>query len=295
MATEKIPWMVSLHGGHSGQFCDHAKGTLRDMVEAATQQGFSILGLSEHCPRYEPRHLFETERAKGWTPEKLEEIFIAYSEEADLLIKEFSSRLEILKGFEAEYIYSDYTEKMCTLKESGKFDYMVGSVHHVDGRCIDGESEWFEEAIQHCGGLEGLALKYYQAVAHMISEISPDVVGHIDLISKVGDDFGNLDTPKIRQAVYEILQLSAEKNCILDLNVYPLRRGKPHPYPVPWIVQMAKETQVPFCFGDDSHAAHNVGVGIAEGREYLLAQGVKTVTMLTKASGQITQKEIPLV
>ncbi len=33
-----IPWKVSLHGGHSGQFCDHAKGSLREIVEAAIEQ-----------------------------------------------------------------------------------------------------------------------------------------------------------------------------------------------------------------------------------------------------------------
>ena len=29
---EVVPWKVSLHGGHSGAFCDHARGTLEQVL-----------------------------------------------------------------------------------------------------------------------------------------------------------------------------------------------------------------------------------------------------------------------
>jgi len=58
-------WKASLHGGHSGEFCDHAGGTLREMVEAAVAFGYRTFGVSEHAPRYEPRFLYAEERALG--------------------------------------------------------------------------------------------------------------------------------------------------------------------------------------------------------------------------------------
>jgi hypothetical protein len=32
--------MVSLHGGHSREYCDHARSTLREILEAAVACGY---------------------------------------------------------------------------------------------------------------------------------------------------------------------------------------------------------------------------------------------------------------
>src|SRR5438045_1413741 len=37
-------WRVSLHGGHSGEFCDHAEGTLREILTAAVAAGYHTFG-----------------------------------------------------------------------------------------------------------------------------------------------------------------------------------------------------------------------------------------------------------
>jgi hypothetical protein len=42
----------SYHGGHSGEFCAHAKSSLEEVVDTAIARGFIHYGLSEHCPRY---------------------------------------------------------------------------------------------------------------------------------------------------------------------------------------------------------------------------------------------------
>ena len=46
-------WKTSLHGGHSGEFCEHASATLRELLEAAVEFGFDTFGVSEHAPRVE--------------------------------------------------------------------------------------------------------------------------------------------------------------------------------------------------------------------------------------------------
>ena len=56
----------SYHGGHSGEFCGHAKGQLSAVVQAALERGFTTYGLSEHAPRYELQHLYPEEA--GLTP-----------------------------------------------------------------------------------------------------------------------------------------------------------------------------------------------------------------------------------
>lgn len=274
------PWKVSLHGGHSGQFCAHAKGSLRETVDAAVNAGFDIYGLTEHAPRFEPEHLFEEERESGLDVAGLMDAFNAYEAEAEKLKLEFAGQIRLLRGFEAEYIHDGYTETMLSLKRDIEFDYMVGSVHHVGGICIDAKPQWLEQAVAAQGGLEKLAVVYYQQVRRMVEDLQPEVVAHLDLITKYGADLGPLDTTPIRKAAELALHTIKDHDAILDLNVYPLRKGKAHPYPAPWLVATARDMGIPFCFGDDSHAPDTVGVGMAQGREYLLGLGVNTITTL---------------
>ena len=289
-----IPWKVSLHGGHSGEYCAHAKGTLREVVEAAIAADISIFGLSEHCPRYDGNHLFSEERDAGWSWETLVEKFEAYEKAAGAVQDEFAGRIQILKGFETEFGDATYLDKMKAIRESGGYDFIIGSVHTVNGRFIDDTAAAFENAMTKAGGLEQLALDYYASVRTLVTELQPDVVGHLDLVTKIGDEYGPLDTPSITEAVRETLDVIKENGSILDLNVSPLRRGKATPYPAPWIVDIAKELNIPFCFGDDSHGPKTVGVGIEAGRDYLLKHGIKSVTCLTKEQGEVSRVEIGL-
>jgi histidinol-phosphatase (PHP family) len=64
-------WKVSLHGGHSGEFCEHATSTLREVLEAAVAFGYHTFGVSEHVPRSQDRFLYRTEREKDYTPDRL--------------------------------------------------------------------------------------------------------------------------------------------------------------------------------------------------------------------------------
>src|SRR5579883_2184570 len=131
-------WRTSLHGGHSGEFCDHAEGTLREMLEAAVAAGYHTFGVSEHAPRPEP-FLYSEEIARGWTAEKVASDFARYTQAIQSLASEFADRLVVLRGFEAEVVPAeDYARKMRGFREqrlsdgSAAFDYFVGSVHYVE-------------------------------------------------------------------------------------------------------------------------------------------------------------------
>jgi hypothetical protein len=41
---------VSVHGGHSGEFCGHAADTLEQIVERYIELGFEWICLTEHMP-----------------------------------------------------------------------------------------------------------------------------------------------------------------------------------------------------------------------------------------------------
>jgi histidinol-phosphatase (PHP family) len=289
------PWKVSLHGGHSGRFCEHAVGELRQVLEAAAAAGYHTFGVSEHAPRSQERFLYATEREKGYDIPRLHAEFEAYAQAIDRLAGEFADRLVVLRGFEAEVIpTSGYREEMLGIRERFGFDYMVGSVHYVDETSIDGPKADFETLLARSGGLDQAAVKYYEAVVEMVEALRPEVVGHLDLIRRNAEPDAKLDTPAIRKAAGLALEAVRARGCILDLNTAGYRKGLGSPYPAPWLLRQAHEMGIGFCFGDDSHGPHQVGEGVEQARGYLLENGVDTVTVLTREDGAVVRRVVAL-
>jgi histidinol-phosphatase (PHP family) len=290
-----MEWKVSLHGGHSGEFCDHAEGTLRETLEAAVRFGYHTFGVSEHAPRVEPRFLYPEEVEQGWDVEKLKHDFENYAHTVFALAEEFANRLIVLRGFEGEIVPADrYIELMSGYKRQYGFDYMVGSVHFVSEIQIDGSKDRFENAMELHGGLEPLVIRYYETVAQMVQALKPEVVGHLDLVRKYGEFFGSVETLAVRRLVEQVLELVRENEVILDLNTAGYRKGLDTPYPASWVVQLAERMGVGFCFGDDSHTPEQVGAGVEESRRYLLENGVRHITVLTREAGEVVKKRVAL-
>lgn len=291
-----VPWMCSLHGGHSREFCDHGADTLEAMLERAVELGFTVFGVSEHAPRRDPRYLYPRETGWGWDVAKLDELFDLYAARVAELAERFADRLVVLRGFEAETVpEDDYEAVMGELRARPGLDYVVGSVHWLGTDLIPlPPGPELEALVARHGGTVPMMLTYYAQVARMVERLRPEVLGHIDLI--VGGDahLAALDSPPLRRAVGAVLERCRDAGTILDVNQGALRRGLPHPHPAPWIVGLARKMGVGFCFGDDSHSVEQVGEGLPEARTYLLDLGVDVLTTLTRRGGRIERIEVAL-
>lgn len=289
------PWRISLHGGHSGEFCEHAEGSLRSIVEAAVAAGYQTFGISEHAPRHEERFLYDSEREKGYTTERLEAEFDSYVAEAKSLANEFADRIELLVGFESEVVpTSGYVEEALRLREKYQLDYQVGSVHHVGEVPLDGDRSDFERIVEESDGLEQAAARYYNAVAEMAERMRPEVIGHLDLIRRHAPPDADLSTPPIQAAAQRALESIESSGSILDLNTAGWRKSLGDPYPQPWLAERANAMGIGFCFGDDSHNVTQVGDGIDRARSYLLELGVTSIRALRRGKDGITMVEVPL-
>lgn len=295
MSVNAREWMVSLHGGHSSEFCDHAQSPLRAMLEAAARVGYHTFGVTEHAPRVEARFLYPNEVALGWDVPKIVADFERYAQTLPILVEQFADRLVVLRGFEIEVVpAASYVQLMQEYRRRYQFEYIVGSVHYVDEISIDGSVEDFQRAMEACGGLEPLVIRYYRTVTQMVEALRPEVVAHLDLIKLHGHRFGSLDAPAIRRAAQEALEAVRETGGILEVNTAGYRKGLGEPYPASWLVQTAHCMGIGFCFGDDSHCVEQVGFGLDMAREHLLRNGVSSVTVLTREDGGITRKVVPL-
>jgi histidinol-phosphatase (PHP family) len=286
-----MPWF-SYHGGHSGQFCRHAKGELERVVERAVEAGFTHYGLSEHVPRYRAQDLFPGE--EDLTPADLVRTFEAYAAHARSLRERYADRLDLLVGFETERLPpGDWVTRMRELRRQFAPDYIVGSVHDVDGHVIDFSADGTRAVAEALGGVEVLQTRYFDAVADLVTQLRPEVVGHIDLIRKFDGP-----TPSFSPLVYRHIDNALEAvravKGVLDVNCATHRRGLGPVYPLPEILQRARRMGIGVTLGDDSHGAHDVGVGLDAGMQAIAAAGYREVCYLAKPDGETVWLTAPI-
>ena len=273
----------SFHGGHSGEFCAHAKGTLDEVVQHAIARGFTHYGLTEHVPRFRPEDLYPGEEDLG--TERLMRAFLAYANTAFALREQYEDRIELLIGFETETLPpGTWLKTMQTLRLSQPFDYIVGSSHDIDGRWVDYSTESTEKLKSDLGGAEALHLAWFARLTDMVEELRPEVVGHIDLVRKFEPSNFAFGKPALR-AAERLLETVKATGGILDVNSAPVRNGYGPAYPLPVLLEMACRMGVGVTLGDDSHGPDTVGVGLEASLQAIIAAGYRTIRRLSRARG----------
>jgi len=272
----------SYHGGHSGEFCGHAKGKLEPVVQRAIEAGFTHYGLSEHCPRYRDQDLYSDEAALGMTPASLLATFRQYIDEAFMLRERYADRIQVLVGFETERLPpGDWLARMRELRALAPFEYVIGSVHDVDGVWVDYKREVTEQLAEQVGGRARLQARYFDAVADMVRALKPEVVGHIDLIRKFEGPDASID-PAAWPHLEAALEAVRDAGAALDVNCGAARRGLSPVYPLPAILKRAREIGVGVTLGDDGHGAHDVGVGLDACMQAITAAGYRELRYLAR-------------
>lgn len=268
--------LVSIHGGHSGEFCCHAKDSLREVIEEYVMQGFLWVGITEHIPPPSDGFVYPIEEKAGFTATELYDRFSMYMETVKGFQKEYSSDLEILVGFETE-AYSGYVEHNQQLISEFQSDYIVGSVHHVNDLDFDSNAEEYEKAKLKAGGLIELYIQYFDLQHELIEKLKPAVIGHFDLIRLFDPDYKKtLQHPDIVERIDRNLTLIAELGLIIEFNLKAWQKGADEPYLSESILLKAFEMGISIVPGDDSHGVDTVGMNLTKGIEILKNLGVDT-------------------
>lgn len=279
----------SYHGGHSGEFCDHAKSTLEEVVDAAIARGFTHYGLSEHCPRYRDADLYPGEEALGVAG--LAAAFEGYVKRAFELRDARAGQIELLIGFETETLPpAGWLEAMSRLRSAHPFDYIVGSVHDLCGRWLDYSKRDTDALAADLGGPEALHIAYFEAVADMVERLKPDILAHLDLVRKF-DPPGFAFSGRTLHTIDRTLEAIKANGAVLDINCAAFRNGYGPVYPLPQILERARAMGIPVTLGDDSHGVETVGVGLDKSLAAIAAAGYRNVAYLTRADGW---REAPL-
>ncbi|MVA56802.1 histidinol-phosphatase [Agrobacterium vitis] len=273
----------SYHGGHSGQFCDHAKSTLTEVIETAIDRGFTHYGLSEHCPRYREEDLYPGEERLGVAG--LVRQFADYVDHAFKLRDAYADRIELLIGFETEKLPPDtWLPSMEAIRHSHAFDYIVGSVHDIDGCWLDYSAQSTEALKRELGGTEAFQLAYFRSATDLVQRLRPDVVAHLDLVRKYEPAGFEFSTTVLRE-VEILLEAIKAYGGILDVNCAAFRNGYGPVYPLPQILNRACHMDIRVTLGDDSHGVDTVGIELEQSVAAIRAAGFESIAYLTRANG----------
>lgn len=266
---------ISLHGGHSGQYCDHARDTLAQIVAAYHDAGFECVGLTEHMPPFDDAWLYPDEAGLGRTAKWMQARFASYVAEARALQHAYRGRMGILVGMESEW-YPGCGPWGASLRETHGLDYVVGSVHHVGGECVDFSKQDYERIAIRFGGLVPLYAAYFDAQLEMMQATGPEVMGHFDLIRMHDPNYlQTLTQADVWERVLRNLDWMAKAGAVLDVNARALLKGQAQPYVCAPILDAAAKLGVGVAYGDDAHGVTDVGCGFARVEELLAQRRMK--------------------
>jgi histidinol-phosphatase (PHP family) len=273
---QRVIQRVSIHGGHSGQFCSHAQDTLEEIIEQYLAQGFGWVGITEHMPPTTLENMNMEEKEEGLTVAHLDQRFGDYMAEARRLQQKYKDRLEIFVAFETE-AFPGAMDKALALRDQYNPDYILGSVHHLDGISFDANPDLYQQAVRAAGGLEALYCRYFDLQYDLIQRIRPRVVGHFDIVRIFDRDYAQrLALPTVQERIQRNLELIRQMDLILDFNVAAIRKGAGEPYISRPILIQAREMGIAVVPSDDSHGIDTAGAYIDEGIRILNELGFDT-------------------
>lgn len=246
--------------------CRHAAGTPAEYLAQAKRRGLAEIGFSDHFPLgllgFTPQS--EVTMRPGELPRYIEEIKALAADSPAVTVK---------LGVEVDFIPGK-TRETAALLAGHPFDYVIGSIHFMDG---------WDFTHPACAGeyrtrdLRRAWRRYFELVWEACRSGLFDIIGHIDVIKKFGYRPPEDPEPFWRKTA-EILK---KTNTCVELNT----AGRDAPvgefYPPRRFLELCRAAGVPATLGSDAHAPEQVGRYFEEGAAILRAAGYSELAVFT--------------
>jgi histidinol-phosphatase (PHP family) len=226
--------------------CGHATGSMAEYVESAIEKGIGEIGLTDHLFLY-----FEKpeNRDSRWAIAEGE--YEAHYAEMLETREKYRGQVNVRVAVEADY-YAGHEDELARLLAKYQFDFVLGSVHFMDGWLIDDPEQshrYLEERIAE------VYRRYFANLQRAVRLNVFDVLAHFDLPKK----FGYLPEEDISQLVGETLDLVKKHDLAIEVSSAGLRKPVGEIYPSPVILREMKKRDIPIVLSSDAHAPSEVG------------------------------------
>lgn len=199
--------------------------------------------------------------------------------------------LEIRLGVELEY-RREWRKANERLLGAVPFDFVLGSVHIVDGLNISGgrDVDAFFLARSEREAYEA----YFRELGEMVEWGAFDVVAHFDLIKRYGHrHYGHYLVGDYQFIIEPILGKMARAGIGIEINTSGVSQAPGVPYPEPEILEWARQVGVNrLTLGSDSHSPDRFTQGLVEGAKLARDTGWTEFTVY-EARRPVRRIEIP--
>jgi len=222
--------------------CGHAQGDVADYVRRGREISLLEIGFADHLP------LLTKEDPTLTMP--MDE-FPIYINAVELAKEEFSD-ITVKTGIEADYI-PGMEEETKRLLDRYNLDYVIGSVHFIDGWGFD-DSRYIEGYYDR--DIYEIYTDYFKLVADAAGSGLFDIIGHLDLIKK----YNFRPERDIRPLVEEVVLAIKDAGVCIEINTAGLRKPVGEIYPSDEILVLCAGAGVPITLGSDAHSPEQVGM-----------------------------------
>lgn len=228
-------------------YCDGGC-TPEEMLLSAIDKGFTDFGFSAHSVMYiKSSFAMKAENEKP------------YIEEILRLKEKYKNQINVLCGIELDCF---------SHKPEFDYDYTIGAVHYVlkDGKYLatDKSAENTKENVtEYYGGdYDAFAEDYFELVSGIVEETNPDIIAHIDLISKFDEILNIKRGKRYFDAAEKCIKKLVKHNVPFEINTGAMSRGyRTTPYPCEEILKMIKKYGGKIAISADCHNVDGVGYG----------------------------------
>lgn len=271
-------------------FCDGTE-TPEKMVQEAIECGFTIFGFSGHSvyPFSSDWHI---------PVEK----FPTYVAEIQRLQELYMGKIEILCGFEADYLPPISNAIQAPYRTLGA-DYLIGSVHYLvtNTGCFTVDDSAVNVAAGIKNHFNGDGKKtvqaYFSAQRDMLRLGGFEILGHADVIRRRNGvlNFFDEEAQWYKDELEATAQVIAQSGVIVEINTGGMaRKNTTTPYPSPYFLSLLAKKNVPVTINSDVHNSGYLDYGFEAAKKEARDAGYRELTYLTKSEGKLIQKTTSL-
>lgn len=257
--------MIDFHI-HSNTSSD-SKMSIKEIYQEAERKGLTNICITNH---HQPEEVKHNEFRQSLTDEALIK-FRSDVKEAKKL-----GKTKIFCGIEMSYSPED-EEYIRQFLQKNKFDFVLGSIHYLDGWVISDPSNRGKIDVSlH----EIMRKKYFEVLKKMIKTKLFDVVAHIDIYKRT---FTENHFEKERTEWEEVAKLLLENDVGFEINTSRTREVPGETYPEKNVMELlVKKGVKKITTGSDAHRVEDIGRRLAEAESLLKNLGVKNIYFFEK-------------
>ena len=243
--------MLATYHNHSNW--SDGRQTLQEMLDAATRMGIGELGVSDHWVLHPKGTIMKWAMPVDRLADYIEAIIV--------LKRDSKTRRgpEVRIGLEVDWypVRPDSADPGLPLRailEHHPVDYLIGSVHEVDGFMIDGSPGGWAPLSQD--QINHIHRRYWQNMRTLGEASLFDLVAHIDLAKK----FAFYPTTDLRTEIGEALDAiaAAPNKPVVELNTAGWHKPCADGYPTLEILRECRRREIPVTISADAHQSEHL-------------------------------------